>query len=62
MENPVEELPAATFYQLTGFLPGQFEEIINNLLVVPDTIVCAATWSTSSKQLAFFAAKVMEQS
>jgi hypothetical protein len=53
MENPVEELSVATFYQLTGFWPGQFEEIINNLLVLPDTIVCAATRSTSSNQLVF---------
>jgi hypothetical protein len=54
MENPVEELPAATFFQLTGFWPGQFEEAINNLLLLPDTIACPATLSTSSKQLAFF--------
>jgi hypothetical protein len=53
MENPVEKLPAATFFQLSGFWPEKFEEVINNLLVLPDTIVCAATRSTSSNQLVF---------
>jgi hypothetical protein len=54
MENPVEELPAATFFQLMDFWPGQCEEVIDNLLLLPDAIVCAATYSTSSKQLAIF--------
>jgi hypothetical protein len=54
MENPVEELPAATFFQLTSLWPRQFEEVISNLLLLHDTIVCAATQSTSSKQLAIF--------
>jgi hypothetical protein len=54
MVNPVEELPAATFVQLTGFWPGQFEEIVGNLLLLPDIIVCPVTQSTSSKQLAIF--------
>jgi hypothetical protein len=53
MENPVEKLPAATFFQLSGFWPEKFEEVINNLLVLPDTIVCAATRSTSFNQLVF---------
>jgi hypothetical protein len=43
MVNPVEELPAATFVQLTGFWPGQFEEIVDNLLLLPDIIVCPVT-------------------
>ncbi len=54
MANPVEELPAATFVQLTGFWPGKFEEIVNNLLLLPDIIVCPATQSTSLKQLTIF--------
>jgi hypothetical protein len=54
MEYPVEQLPAAAFFQLTCFWPGKFEEVINNLLLLPVTIVCAATRSTSSKQLAIF--------
>jgi hypothetical protein len=31
----------------------QIEEVIDYLLLLLDTIVCAATWSSSSKQLAF---------
>jgi len=27
VENPVEEHPAATFFQLTGFWSGQFEDV-----------------------------------
>jgi len=46
--------PAATFFQLMDFWPGQCEEVIDNLLLLPDAIVCAATYSTSSKQLAIF--------
>ena len=61
MENPVEELPAAIFYQLTGFWPGQFEEIINNLLVLPDTFVCNLEHIIQAA-CNFFAAKAMEQS
>lgn len=40
LENPVEELPSATFHQLYGFWPGQFEEIVSNLVLVPDQVVC----------------------
>ncbi len=39
---------------LTGLWPRQFKEVISNLLLLHDTIVCAATQSTSSKQLAIF--------
>jgi hypothetical protein len=46
MENPVEELPAATFFQLIGFWPGHFEEVINNLLLLLYTVVFAATRSS----------------
>ena len=43
LEDPVEELPAATVFQLSGFWPGQFTEVSNNLLLVPDTIICPIT-------------------
>ena len=54
LENPVEEFPAATFFQLTGFWPGQFEEMCNNLILIPDIIVCTETRCRASKQLSIF--------
>jgi hypothetical protein len=54
LENPVEEFPAATFFQLTGFWPGQFEEICNNLILIPDIFVCTETQCRASKQLSIF--------
>jgi len=53
-ENPVDVFPSATFYQLTGFWPGQFEEICDNLSLLPDAVVCPDTHCRSSKNLAIF--------
>ena len=36
LQNPVEEIPSATFYQVTGFWPAQIEEIMENLTLIPD--------------------------
>jgi hypothetical protein len=43
LEDPVEEFSAATFFQLSGFWPGQFSEVADNLLLIPDTIICPRT-------------------
>ena len=50
--NPVGEIPEATFYQIAGFQPGQFEEIAGNLTLIPDRIVSPWTRCSSSKHLA----------
>jgi hypothetical protein len=61
MENPVEELPAAPCYQHTDFWPGQFEEIVDSLLLLPDIIVCpAAQKHIIQASHNNFVAKVME--
>ncbi len=37
LQNPVEEIPSAKFYQVTGFWPRQFEEwIVENLKLIPE--------------------------
>ena len=54
LEDPVEELPAATFFQLSGFWPGQLTDVSNNLLLIPDTIICPITRCRASKKLAIF--------
>jgi len=54
LEDPVEELLAATFFQLSGFWPGQFTEVSENLLLIPDTIICPITRCRASKKLAIF--------
>ena len=54
LQNPVEEIPSATFYQVTGFWPGQFKEIVENLTLIPDRIVCQMTRCSSSKQVTLF--------
>jgi hypothetical protein len=40
LEDPVEEFPAPTLFQLSGFWPGKFSEVANNLLLIADTIIC----------------------
>jgi hypothetical protein len=53
-KHPVDVFPLATFYQLTGFWPGQFEEICDILSLLPDAVVCPDTHCRSSKNLALF--------
>jgi hypothetical protein len=52
--DPVAELPATEFYELAGFWPGQFVEVSENLVLIPDRIICPMTYCTASKQLALF--------
>jgi hypothetical protein len=52
--DPVAELPSSEFYELSGFWPGQFMEISDNLLLIPQQIVCPQSRCTASKQLALF--------
>ncbi len=52
--DPVAELPSSEFYELSGFWPGQFLEISDNLLLLPQQIVCPISRCTASKQLALF--------
>ena len=49
--DPVAELPATEFYELAGFWPGQFVEVSDNLVLIPDQIICPMTCCTASKQL-----------
>jgi len=37
--DPVAELPSSEFYEMSGFWPGQFLEISDNLLLLPQQIV-----------------------
>jgi hypothetical protein len=52
--NPLQEYSSHRFYQLTGFWPDQFVEVADNLLLIPDVIVCDRTHCSTSKTLALF--------
>jgi hypothetical protein len=52
--NPLAEFSAHRFYQLCGFWPDQFEEVADNLLLIPEHITCERTRCTSTKYLALF--------
>jgi len=52
--DPVAELPSSEFYEMCGFWPGQFQEISDNLLLIPERIACPRTRCTAPKQLAIF--------
>jgi hypothetical protein len=54
MANPIEELTPYHFYQNSGFWPDQFLEIPQNLLLIPDVIVCDRTRCSARKELALF--------
>jgi hypothetical protein len=54
MEDPVNELPPTEFYELSGFWPGQFREIVDNLHLIPDRITCSVTRCAASKDTALF--------
>jgi hypothetical protein len=54
LQDPIAELPASEFYELCRFWPGQFEEIANNLLLIPVQIVCSTTRCSFSKHVAVF--------
>jgi hypothetical protein len=52
--NPLQEYSSHRFYQLCGFWPDQFTEVIDNLLLIPDIIVCDRSRCSTSKTLALF--------
>jgi hypothetical protein len=52
--NPLAEFSVHRFYQLCGFWPDQFEEVADNLLLIPEHITCERTRCTSTKYLALF--------
>lgn len=54
MANPVEELTSYNFYQSSGFWPDQFTEISENLILIPNDIVCDRTKCSARKELALF--------
>jgi len=54
LEDPIAELLPTEFYELCGFWPGQFCEVVDNLSLLPDTITCPITQCAASKDLAFF--------
>jgi len=42
------------FYQECGFWPSQLQEVIDNLILLPDNIVCQRTRVRATKSLAIF--------
>jgi len=53
-QNPVDEFSFYGFYQECGFWPSQFQEVIDNLILLPDIIVCQRTRVRATKSLAIF--------
>ncbi len=54
VQDPVNEFPASEFYELSGFWPGQFTKIVNNLSLIPDRVVCPETCCAGTKHVAIF--------
>jgi hypothetical protein len=54
VRDPVNDFPASDFYELSGFWPGQFTEIVDNLSLIPDRVVCAETRCVATKHVAIF--------
>jgi hypothetical protein len=54
MEDPVSELPSKEFYELSGFWPYQFREIVDNLHLIPRRITCSVTHYVASRDVAVF--------
>jgi hypothetical protein len=52
--DAVNDFPASEFYELSGFWPGQFTEIVDNLSLIPDRVVCAETRCVATKHVAIF--------
>jgi hypothetical protein len=43
MEDPVNELPFTEFYELSGFWPVKFGEVVDNLCLIPGQIAFSVT-------------------
>ncbi len=53
IESPLLQLTSLRFYQLSGFWPVQFSEVANEMVLIPERIVCKNR-VTASKELALF--------
>jgi hypothetical protein len=53
VQNHVDEFSSFDFYQECGFWPSQFE-VIDNLILLPDNIVCQRTRVRATKSLTIF--------
>jgi hypothetical protein len=51
LTDPVNESLSAEFYELSGFWPGQFIEIVDHLVLIPETIICPTKCCTASRQV-----------
>jgi hypothetical protein len=54
VQNPVDEISSYGFYQECGFWLSQFQEVIDNLILLQDNIVCQRRRVRATKSLAFF--------
>ena len=54
LDEPINELPSSEFYELSGFWPGQLKEILENLTLIPERIVCPITRCAASKEVSIF--------
>jgi hypothetical protein len=54
MANLVDELTSYNFYHFSGFWPDQFTKICENLILIPDVIICERTRCSTRKDLALF--------
>ena len=54
VNDPVNEFSACDFYQLSGFWPEQFEEVLSEVTKVNDPIICRRTRCRASLKLALF--------
>jgi hypothetical protein len=54
LSDPIAELPSTEFYEMSGFWPGQFMEVVDNLIRLPDRVICPKTRCAASKSLAVF--------
>jgi hypothetical protein len=54
VQNPVDEFSSYGFDQECGIWPFQLLEVIDNLILLPDNIVCHRPRVRATKSLAFF--------
>ena len=52
--QPVEVLSKYDFYNNTGFWPNQFQEIMNELKLIPNTIIHRKTRCKATKELSLY--------
>jgi hypothetical protein len=52
--DPDNELLPSEFYELSGFWPGQFIEIVDHLILSSEIIICPTTSCTAFRQVSIF--------